>query len=119
MKKISIPCGLVMMGVAVLLPLRSGLAQDTSNITTVTVPVTHTTMTTAGNITGVLADRIFVKSEKERPIAYLINDRTKYLDDQEAPVPPDKLKAGRAVIIEYALDGDNRIASKIVVRNAP
>jgi len=76
--------------------------------------------TSTGTITQITTDAIYLRSDgSAQPVAYRVTKNTTFSDDQEAPVPVNTVKTGRAVIVYYVLDGANRVATKFTIRNAP
>jgi len=95
----------------------SGSAQDV----VVTPKTTDAVSTTAtGNITDLAADTIFIKADGDaHSTRYSITNHTVFVDDQDAPAEKATVKKGRAVIIYYVMQEGARVATKVVVRNAP
>ena len=60
-----------------------------------------------------------VKSETSaEPVRYTYTKTTTYVDENGAPVSMETVKSGLPVTVYYTKDGDNMIASKVVVRHA-
>ena len=120
MKVIIRNIGSVSFLVVTLITLQLNLvAQTDAPLTTTTVPITTTTQTDSGNITEVASNKILVKTQGDRdPVPYRTTNTTTYVDDQGGPVPMEKVKAGRAAIIYFVTEGQNRVAVKIVILNA-
>jgi len=110
-------CALLFAAALSLIPSHLGFAQDVV-VTPKTTDAVSTT--TSGNITRITPGAISIQAEGEaHPLAYNITANTKFVDDQNAPVEMQNVKTGRAVIIYYVMEGENRVATKVVLRNAP
>ena len=78
--------------------------------------VTQTT-TTTGTISEFGRGRIVIRSETEKsPLGYTFTKTTTYVDENGAPVSVETVKSGLPVTVYYTRDGDQMIASKVVVR---
>lgn len=107
------------LGLAVILGLTIPSFPVPSFAQTTTV-VTNVSTTAAGNITKFTPNMLFIKTEGEpNPLAFVINKDTAFVDDQDKPVEIGKMRNGHAVIVYYVTNGLDKVASKIVVRNAP
>ncbi|MGB8352912.1 MAG: hypothetical protein WCD79_03415 [Chthoniobacteraceae bacterium] len=119
MKKLMLTsCSVTVLGLMTLVPVQSGLAQTAVVKST---PETATVSTTAtGTIARINGGMIYIKTDGATdPIAFSLTGTTSYVDDQDAPVQPASLKSGRAVVVYYVMDAGNKVATKVLVRNAP
>lgn len=89
-------------------------------ITTDPVAVQSTTTTnSAGTISEFNPQTIIVKTESAaEPVTYSYSKTTTYVDESGNPVSMETVKSGMPVTIYYVKDGDNLVASKVVVRKA-
>ena len=60
-----------------------------------------------------------VTNPSEEPLGFSLTANTSYVDDQDAPVQIATLKSGRAVVVYYVMDAGKKVATKVLVRNAP
>jgi hypothetical protein len=119
MKKLILTsCSATVLGLLTLVPMHSGLAQTAVVQTT---PGSATVSTTAtGTITQIMGDMIYIKTDgSTEPVGFSLTKNTSYVDDQDAQVQIATVKNGRAVVIYYVMDGTNKVATKVLVRNAP
>lgn len=78
-----------------------------------------TSTTTAGTISEFSPDTIIVRSETSpAPVRYHYSKTTTYVDEAGNPVSIETVKSGLPVTVYYSGDGDERIASRVVVRRA-
>jgi len=86
--------------------------------TTTTEPAgVQTTVTSAGTISDFSPDTIVVKTtESDMPVHYSYSKTTTYVDENGNAVSMDTVKSGLPVTVYYVKDGDNLVASKVVVR---
>jgi hypothetical protein len=78
---------------------------------------TITTITGAGTISDFSPETIVVKTDADAPpVIYTYTKSTIYVDENGNPVSMETVKSGLPVTVYYIRDGDNRIASKVVVR---
>jgi hypothetical protein len=76
-----------------------------------------TTTTSEGTISEFSPDIIVVKSQDAaEPVRYSYSKSTVYVDENGNPVSMETVKSGLPVTVYYVKDGDNFIASKVVVR---
>ena len=88
------------------------LSTDPQSVQTVQTPITS-----AGTISQFGADTIVVKSDDvAEPVHYTYNKTTTYVDENGNPVSMETVKSGLPVTVYYVRDGDNLIASKVIVR---
>ncbi len=81
--------------------------------------VQTTTVTSAGTISEFGPETIVVKGENaDEPVHYSYTKSTIYVDEDGNPVSMDTVKSGLPVTIYYVKDGDNLVASKVVVRKS-
>ena len=80
---------------------------------------TTTTTTNAGTISEFGGDTIIVRSETSTsPVRYTYSKKTTYVNEAGEPVSIETVKSGLPVTIHYTKDGDNMIATKVIVRTA-
>lgn len=78
-----------------------------------------TTTSSAGTISEFGPQTIIIKSETSPdPMRYTYTKTTTYVDEAGAPVTMSTVKSGLPVTVYYVKDGDNMVASKVVVRKA-
>lgn len=81
------------------------------------VQSTTTTTTSAGTITEFSPSIITVRSESSTtPVRYSYSKTTTYVDEAGNPVSMELVKSGLPVTVYYTKDGDNMVATKVVVR---
>ena len=81
---------------------------------------TQTTTTTAGTVSSFDPQQIVVKTESSaQPIAYRFTKTTTYVDENGNPVSIETVKSGMPVTVYYQKQGDEMIASRVIVRQAP
>jgi hypothetical protein len=79
----------------------------------------QTTVTSAGTISDFNPDAIVVKTENvDAPVRYTYSKTTTYVDEDGNPVSMETVKSGLPVTVYYVKDGDNLVASKVIVRKA-
>jgi hypothetical protein len=84
---------------------------------TTTQSTTSTTTTSAGTISDFSPDAMTVRTEStSSPASYTFSKTTTYVDENGAPVSVDVVKSGMPVTVYYTRNGDQMIASKVVVR---
>ena len=60
-----------------------------------------------------------IKSETApEPVRYTYTKTTTYVDENGQPVSMDIVKSGAPVTVYYTRDGDNMVATKVIVRKA-
>ena len=75
------------------------------------------TTTSAGTISEFSPQTIVVKTENSiEPVRYTYSKTTTYVDEAGNPVSMETVKSGLPVTIYYVKDGDNLVASKVIVR---
>jgi len=78
-----------------------------------------TTTTSAGTISEFNPQTITVKTENSvEPVHYTYSKSTTYVDETGNPVSMETVKSGLPVTVYYVKDGDNLVASKVVVNRA-
>jgi hypothetical protein len=78
---------------------------------------TTASTTTAGTISDFSPDTIVVRTEDATtPVRYSYTKSTTYVDENGSPVSMETVRSGLPVTIYYERDGDNLVASKVVVR---
>lgn len=95
--------------VSLITPTVYGQAVQTT--TTTTEPVSS-----IGTVSAFSPDVITVRGEAGSPIAYHYSKTTTYVDENGAPVSMDTVRSGLPVTVYYSGEGDNMVASKVVVR---
>lgn len=81
------------------------------------VQSTTTTTTSAGTITEFSPSVISIRSETSTaPVRYTYSKTTTYVDEAGNPVSMETVKSGLPVTVYYTKDGDNMVATKVVVR---
>lgn len=81
--------------------------------------VQTTSTTTTGTISEFSPDTIVVKSTSAgEPIRYRYSKTTTYVDESGTPVSVELVKSGLPVTVYYLREGDQFVASKIIVRKA-
>ena len=81
--------------------------------------VQSTTTTSAGTISDFSPQTIVVKTESSvEPVRYTYSKTTTYVDEAGNPVSMETVKSGLPVTVYYVKDGDNLVASKVIVRRA-
>jgi hypothetical protein len=77
------------------------------------------TTTSAGTISDFNPQTIVVKTEDAaEPVRYTYSKSTTYVDETGNPVSIETVKSGLPVTVYYVKDGDNLVASKVVVKRA-
>jgi len=80
---------------------------------------TTTSTTSAGTISEFSPDTIVVKSTSAaEPIRYRYSKTTTYVDETGAPVSMELVKSGLPVTVHYVREGDQLVASRVIVRKA-
>lgn len=78
---------------------------------------TTTTTTSAGTISEFSPQTIVVKTEgSTEPVSYTYSKSTTYVDENGNPVSMETVRSGLPVTVYYVKDGDNLVASKVIVR---
>ena len=78
---------------------------------------TTTTTNSAGTISEFSPNAIVVRTESATaPVSYSYTRSTTYVDDTGAPVSMELIKSGLPVTVYYTRDGDNMVATKVVVK---
>ena len=96
------------------------LAQTSvQTVTTGQQAVQSTTTTTAGTISEFSPQTIVVNTENSaEPVHYTYSKSTTYVDESGNPVSMETVKSGLPVTVYYVKDGDNLVASKVIVRKS-
>ena len=82
--------------------------------------VQSTTTTSAGTISEFSPQTIVVKTQDSAaPVSYSYSKTTTYVDQNGNPVSMETVKSGLPVTVYYVKDGDNLVASKVIVRPIP
>jgi len=91
----------------------------TDHATAQATVVQTTSTTSAGTITEFSPDSIVIRSETSpEPIHYVYRKTTTYVDETGNPVSMEVVKSGLPVTVQYIREGDQLIASKVIVRQA-
>jgi hypothetical protein len=86
------------------------LAQQSTSVNTVTTE-------SVGTISEVNPDTLIIHSEtNSSPMNYTYTKSTTYVDDAGVPVSMETVKSGMPVTVYYTQEGDNMVATKVVVR---
>jgi hypothetical protein len=81
------------------------------------VQQTTTTTTSAGTVSDFNPQTIVVKTEDAAaPVHYTYTKSTTYVDQDGNPVSMETVKSGLPVTVYYVHQGDDLVASKVVVR---
>ena len=78
--------------------------------------------TTATNVAGTITEfspdqQIIIRSETSpEPVRYISRKTTTFVDDTGAPVSIETVKSGLPVTVFYTREGDQMVASRVVVR---
>jgi hypothetical protein len=79
--------------------------------------VQSTTTTSAGTISDFSPQTIVVKTEDAAaPVSYTYTKSTTYVDENGNPVSMETVKSGLPVTVYYVRDGDNLVASRVIVK---
>jgi hypothetical protein len=79
--------------------------------------VQATSTSSAGTITEFSPDTIVIRSETApEPIHYVYRKTTTYVDEDGNPVSMEVVKSGLPVTVHYIKEGDQLVASKVIVR---
>jgi hypothetical protein len=99
---------------------RTAQGQAVQTITTAPESVQATTTTTsAGTISEFNPQAIIVKTDSAAtPVSYAYSKTTTYVDEDGNPVSLETVKSGLPVTVYYEKDGDNLVASKVIVRKS-
>ena len=89
-----------------------GATTATSATTTTTSPVV-----TEGTISEFSPNTIVVRSTTSAaPVRYVARKTTTYVDETGAPVSIETVKSGLPVTVQYVQEGNEMVASRVVVR---
>jgi len=81
--------------------------------------VQTTSATSAGTITEFSPDSIVIRSETSpEPIHYVYRKTTTYVDEAGNPVSMEVVKSGLPVTVQYIKEGDQLVASRVIVRRS-
>jgi hypothetical protein len=105
------------------------VVKKTITTTNATAPATTTTTTTAtqlptpptakGVVTEASWGHIDLRTaESAKPIRYKAHDATAYVDENGNPVPKKMVTRGTPVTIFYEQDGDDLLATRVIVRSS-
>jgi len=84
-----------------------------------TTVVRTTDTTSAGTITEFSPGTIVIRSETSpEPIHYVYRKTTTYVDEAGNPVSMEVVKSGLPVTVQYVREGDQLVASKVIVRRS-
>jgi hypothetical protein len=80
---------------------------------------TTTRTTSAGVISEFSPEAIVIKTETSaEPVRYTYTKTTTYVDETGAPVSMATVRSGLPVTVFYVKDGDNMVASRVIVKKA-
>lgn len=81
--------------------------------------VQTTSTTSAGTVTEFGPESIVIRSEASpEPIHYVYRKTTTYVDEAGNPVSLEVVKSGLPVTVQYIREGDQLVASKVIVRRS-
>jgi len=81
--------------------------------------VQTTSTTSAGTVTEFSPDTIVIRSETSpEPVRYVYRKTTTYVDEAGNPVSMEVVKSGLPVTVHYIREGDQLVASRVIVRRA-
>jgi len=84
-----------------------------------TAVTTTSTTTSAGTISEFSPTVMMIKTETApEPVRYTYTKSTTYVDESGNPVSIETVKSGAPVTVYYSKDGDNMVATKVIVRKA-
>ena len=90
-----------------------------SPLATAQVVQETTTTTSAGTISEFGSGAIVIRSETApEPVRYISRQTTTYVDETGAPVSIEMVKSGLPVTVHYIKEGDQMVASRVIVRRA-
>lgn len=90
-------------------------AADTASTTTTTTTISGGTI--AEFIPG---ETVVMQSETSpAPIRYLVTRETTFVDESGAPVAVERVSRGMPVTVQYVREGDQVLASRIIVHREP
>ncbi|CAN5323830.1 hypothetical protein BH09VER1_BH09VER1_37510 [soil metagenome] len=105
-------------GAAALLSLTAFVA-NSAQAQAVSQTVVTTPVTSMGTISEFSPSVLTVRSEGvTAPASYQYTKSTTYVDETGAPVSMATVKSGLPVTVYYTKDGDNMVASKVIVRKS-
>ena len=77
------------------------------------------TTTSAGVISNFGPKTFFIRTEASPdPVSYSYTKTTSYVDETGAPVSMETVKSGLPVTVYYVHNGDQMVASKVIVRKS-
>lgn len=98
---------------------QTALGQTSIQTTTTQPESVQTTTTSMGTISEFSPETIIVKSDNAAaPVSYTYSKTTTYVDEDGNPVSMETVKSGLPVTVYYVKDGDNLVASKVIVRKS-
>ena len=112
MKKLSLKCARIvaLCGAMAFAGVAGAQAQTTTQTTT-------TATTSAGTVSDLTPGTITVRTDASPlPISYSYSKTTTYVDENGNPVSTEIVRSGVPVTVYYTQNGDQMIASKVVVR---
>jgi hypothetical protein len=97
--------------------LCAALALGWCSLAPAQVAVTETTTTRTGTIAEYAPnERLIVRSENEAaPLRYTVTERTAFVDETGAPLVAERIVPGVPIRVQYALEGDTMVASRVIV----
>jgi len=84
-----------------------------------TAVTTTSTTSSMGTISEFSPEVMMIKTETSTaPVRYTYTKTTTYVDEAGQPVSVETVKSGAPVTVYYTKDGDNMVATKVIVRKA-
>lgn len=78
-----------------------------------------TTTNSSGTINEFKSDRLTIRTEADAtPTIYSFSKTTTYVDEDGIPVTSETVRSGMPVTVYYTQDGEQRIATKVIVRKS-
>jgi hypothetical protein len=94
-----------------------GTLTDGGPPATETTRTETTTTSSSGTINEFKSDRLVIRTEAAAaPTIYSFSKSTTYVDETGAPVTIETVRSGMPVTVHYTTEGDQRIATKVVVK---
>jgi uncharacterized protein YggE len=109
-------CGLTLLCVALHAP---GVLGDEAQQKSPEPTVTLSTSASTGIVSQVGPDSIAIQTTRSpKPVSYVANQETSYVDEAGNPVEAAAVTSGDAVTVYYSLSGTKMIAAKVVVKRS-
>ena len=82
-----------------------------------TIRETRTVTTTEGTVSEFNPQSIVIKSsDQSSPVSYTSSQTITYVDENGSPIAVKEITSGRPVTVHYTKEGDQLIATKVIVR---